>query len=123
MEVIYVALGAAFGGVSRWVVNKLLLNYQDHFPFATLAVNIISSFFVGVLISIILFKQPENQFIRPLLITGFCGGFSTMSSLSLESLQLFSQGRLFLGILNFVLNIILCLFATWLGTICIKGAL
>ncbi|MBC7387637.1 MAG: CrcB family protein [Opitutaceae bacterium] len=115
MEVIFVALGAALGGVSRWVVNKLLLTYQPFFPFSTLAVNVASSFLVGIFISIILLKQPGNIFIKPLLITGFCGGFSTMSSLSLESFQLFTQGKIFIGVLNFTLNILLCLLATWAG--------
>ena len=92
-HVLAVAAGSAVGGVARWLFG-LWLNplWPSGFPVGTLAVNVIG----GVVIGAVLAWQmaSPNELWRLLLVTGFCGGFTTFSAFSAESLLLVQSGRL-----------------------------
>ncbi|MEO8637219.1 MAG: fluoride efflux transporter CrcB [Gemmatimonadales bacterium] len=86
----YVALGSAVGGVSRYLVG--LKFARDGFPWATLAINIVGSFLLGFLIRIPLPPTTLSPEIRAMLTVGFCGGFTTFSTFTAETIRLAQDG-------------------------------
>ncbi len=88
MPAIAIALGGAAGSLARWTLAK---TFPSAFPWGTIAVNLLGCFIAGAL-WVQLAKAPNNL-LRLLLITGFCGGFTTFSAFSLEAVQLLNAGR------------------------------
>jgi fluoride exporter len=87
-----VAIGGAAGSVARYGVGLMLLRAVTLFPFGTLVVNVLGSFLVGVLART--FVSPDQDHVlRLALVTGFCGGFTTFSTFSAETLMLLQQGK------------------------------
>ena len=86
---------------------------QD-FPYGTLAVNVSGSLLIGFLY-ILIERMGLGIEWRAALLIGLIGAFTTFSSFSLETLNLFEQGEQLKAAMNIVLSVVLCLFATWLG--------
>ncbi|HUR45316.1 MAG TPA: fluoride efflux transporter CrcB [Candidatus Saccharimonadales bacterium] len=113
-----IALGSAFGGVSRfWFANYIARRFGETFPWGTILVNISGSFLIGFIAA---FGRPQSRFgMSPLalefLMIGICGGYTTFSSFSLQTLSLARQGAWLQSGANIVLSVTLCLFAVWLG--------
>lgn len=106
---LWVFLGGGLGSLLRYGVSRLILSFafQSSFPLATLISNVLASFALGILAYYFSGKIPEAS--RLFWMVGFCGGFSTFSTFSLENLELLKQGQfLFLGI-NIALSLSLCL--------------
>lgn len=111
-----VAIGAAFGGTLRyWVggVTQKLLPFG--FPYGTLVVNVLGSFILGFLIYYFDAKRLLSPELRLMLAVGFCGGFTTFSSFSFETMNLLRDSEYFLATLNVGLNIFLTLLAVFLS--------
>lgn len=87
-NVLLIAIGGAAGSVFRYGVQK---TFNTAFPMGTLSVNIIGCFLIGVLWAASLKGLSETM--RLLLMTGFCGGFTTFSAFTFESVQLMTTGR------------------------------
>ncbi len=100
------------GSVLRYLLGSAV-NETAHsdFPFGTLAVNIIGCFLIGVIFRAILNMQTYDH-LRALLIVGFCGGFTTFSSFSIEALLLVQGGRLGYAALYIGTSVMICLLAT-----------
>lgn len=112
-------LGSGIGGVLRFWISKgiyLLINHQ--FPYGTLFVNTTGCFLMGLLYVITTEKIMlfSSEF-RALLLIGLLGGYTTFSSFSIETLNLFENGQWLNGILNILFSVILCLQCSWLGII------
>jgi len=87
-----VALGGAIGSSARYLVNITLPRLLGHgFPYATMAVNILGSFLMGVLV-VVLAMKGGNRF-APFLMTGILGGFTTFSAFSLDAARLIETGE------------------------------
>lgn len=111
MNYLLIALGGAAGsilryGCSRWLNTAL-------FPYGTLAVNVLGSFFIGLLWA--LFAGDVHEGKRLLLISGFCGGFTTFSAFSLEGLQLLQQSKFATFFLYTFATVVFGLAATYAG--------
>lgn len=107
---LFVFMGAAFGGVFRyWLSDIVQKHLSPFFPYGTLTVNIVGSFFLGVII----FYFDQRALISPqmklFLTIGFCGGFTTFSTFSYETLALFNTAQFFLAFTNIFLNVIFSL--------------
>lgn len=90
--VLAVALGGAAGSVARYLVTVLLATTASVFPYATLLVNIVGAFLIGLFAR--LFATPDHDpVLRLALTTGLCGGFTTFSTFSAETITLVQQGR------------------------------
>jgi len=114
MPYLWVGLGGFFGASSRYFMGRLLQS-QVGFPFATLFVNVVGSFLIGVL-SVWLFQRSQfGDELRLLLMVGFLGSFTTFSAFSLETLALIQAGHLLKAFVNVASNIALSLIAVWLG--------
>jgi CrcB protein len=119
---IFIALGGATGACLRYFLSQLMLQwFGKGFPFGTLLVNVVGSFFLGFLYSLLEHGQLEAALWRTTIGIGFLGALTTFSTFSVDTLMLFQQGLWFKAALNVTLNILCCLFAAWLGTQLVKG--
>ena len=109
IEILAVFIGGGLGCLARFgVSNAITILISSSLPVATLVSNIASCLIFGAGFYFFPEKMAENSTFRLLLITGFCGGFSTFSSFSFETLELFRNGNIFYGIANISVSIILC---------------
>ena len=119
---IFIALGGATGACLRYFLSQLVLQwFGKGFPFGTLLVNVVGSFFLGFLYSLLEHGQLEAALWRTTIGIGFLGALTTFSTFSVDTLMLFQQGLWLKAALNVTLNILCCLFAAWLGTQIVKG--
>ena len=116
MFFVWIALGGALGSVARFVTvtasNRLI---GTSFPFGTLLVNVLGSFAIGFIATIMLRKYADAESARYFLTTGFLGGFTTFSAFSLELLQLMQGGETALALLYILASIVLGLLAVFAG--------
>lgn len=112
-------LGAGLGGVFRyWISNSIYWLFGRQFPYGTLVVNVSGCFLMGLLFVLILERfDGLGPQLRSLLLIGLLGGYTTFSSFSIETLNLFENGEWLSGSLNIFLSVILCIVAAWLGVI------
>jgi fluoride exporter len=94
--VLAVAIGAAIGGVLRYVIGQVFLQrFGPGFPYGTLFINVTGSFAIGVIAQLALTRAlGVSPLVRILLATGICGGYTTFSSFSLELFNLSESGLL-----------------------------
>jgi len=112
-------VGAGCGGVFRyWISNVSYWFFGRQFPYGTLIVNVSGCFLMGLLFALLIerFNGAGPQ-LRSLLLIGLLGGYTTFSSFSIETLNLFENGAPLAGVANILLSVVLCLAATWLGVI------
>jgi fluoride exporter len=111
-----VAVGGLVGSVARYWLAGWVQNLNgSEFPFGTLAVNVLGSFVLGLVMTLALERGLLSADVRILLGTGFCGGFTTMSTFSYETLALVQYGSPSDALANLALTVIACLSAVWLG--------
>ncbi|MCS5707398.1 fluoride efflux transporter CrcB [Candidatus Berkiella cookevillensis] len=110
-------IGAGIGGVLRYWVSSTTHHWTGKsFPLGTLLVNVSGCLLIGFLFILILNRfHSLSLILRPLLLVGFLGGYTTFSAFSIETLHLFEQGAWSFGLINIILNTLLCLLAVWLG--------
>jgi len=112
-------LGGGIGCMMRyWVSYNAYALMGQKFPYGTLVVNITGSFLMGLLSIIILerFNSMAPQ-LRAFLLIGFLGGYTTFSSFSIETFNLFEQGEVIKALLNTGAGVVLCIIAAWGGVI------
>ena len=107
-----VAIGGALGSIARYALSTWIFDVSSHkFPYATLAVNVLGSFVMGILFVIIVEKAALPTEMRSLLMIGFLGAFTTFSTFSLDALGLWQNGHLFMALIYILATVILCLIA------------
>jgi CrcB protein len=100
-----VGLGGFFGAISRFYINIVVTKaFPFHIPLATLSVNILGSFFIGLLVGLFLHLTP-SEFVKAFLITGFLGALTTYSTFAIESFFLLQTSFMY-ALLNILLNLI-----------------
>lgn len=113
--VLMIAAGGAVGSVARYLMGRAVQGYAHvGFPIGTLAVNVVGCALVGVLARH--FLNDETQpLLRAALVVGFCGGFTTFSTFSLEALGLITAGSWGKAVVYVMASMLLCLAATAAG--------
>ncbi len=111
-----IALGGALGAMSRyWLTSLTERINQTQFPYGTFAVNVLGSLLVGALFVLLTEKIQFAEQLRPVLVIGFLGAFTTFSAFSLESVLLMQHGQVITALTYIVLSVVTCLIACWLG--------
>lgn len=115
-QVLFVGLGGAAGSILRYLANVITMKYYTaSFPLATFIVNVAGCFFAGLIFGLFAAESTETQNQRLLLITGFCGGFTTFSAFALENVRLMNSGNTTTAVLYTLASIAAGLFAVWIG--------
>lgn len=119
LDVLLIFVGAGCGGVFRyWISNLSYWFLGRQFPYGTLIVNVSGCFLMGLLFVLLIERfDGVGPQLRSLLLIGLLGGYTTFSSFSIETLNLFENGAFLSGMVNILLSIMLCLAATWIGVI------
>ena len=110
---LWVGAGGALGSVLRYLFYVLIRN--NNFPYATLLVNILGSFLIGLLFALNIKNEYFSKELNLFLMTGLCGGFTTFSAFSLENMALLQDGKIGTFIFYITLTVAAGLFATWIG--------
>ncbi|MCI0571978.1 MAG: fluoride efflux transporter CrcB [Myxococcaceae bacterium] len=116
MKTLWIGLGGALGSIARyqldgWCQRRL----GTSFPYGTLAVNLIGSFFIAVLMYVGLRTELLPPTVRIALTTGVIGGFTTYSTFNYETLRYLQDGAWGLGVLNVAATLAGCLVAGFIG--------
>ena len=113
----WIAIGAALGGASRfWCGEVAAVLLGNDLPWGTMFVNVVGSFIIGFFAAL---TAPEGRYPVPFIgrqfvMVGFCGGYTTFSSFSLQTVELMQRGAWLYAGVN-VLSIAVSLFAVWVG--------
>jgi CrcB protein len=117
---LWIAIGGALGSVARYASTNMVAGWLGaHFPWGTLAINILGSFVIGFFAAL---TGPGGRFhllvsndARLFVMIGICGGYTTFSSFSLQTLDLIQAGAWLRAGLNVVASVLLCLIAVFIG--------
>jgi len=118
LSYLWIAIGGAIGSVARfWFSGVIAQRFGETFPLGTLLVNVSGSFAIGFFATL---TSPDGRVLvsptfRQFFMIGVCGGYTTFSSFSLQTLNLANDGEWLYAGMNVVFSVILCLVAVWLG--------
>jgi len=116
----WIGLGSALGGMARYWLSGVVGRFAgETFPLGTLVINVTGSFVIGFFATLtdpdgILLVKPQH---RHFFMSGLCGGYTTFSSFSLQTLNLAREGEWLKAGINSFASLFLCLLAVWLGHI------
>ena len=115
--VLVVALGGAIGTVARYFAGLAAAPISGTLPWGTILINIAGSFLIGLVGTLTLAhgRYPVPETARLFVMVGFCGGFTTFSSFSLQTLDLLRAGAMGRAAVNVAVSLLLCLAAVAVG--------
>ena len=120
----WIAFGSALGGVARyWCSGVVAAAFGETFPWGTILVNVSGSFVIGFFGTL---TAPDGRLfvssdMRQFVMAGLCGGYTTFSSFSVQTLNLLQDGEWLRAGGNVVLSVVLCLAAAWAGHVMAAG--
>lgn len=115
MNLAAIFIGGGLGSLARYGMSRWLGATESGFPVGTLAANLLACVILGFLGGLLMEKTDLPPAIKNGSMIGFCGGFSTFSTFSNESLGLFSVDKPGLGLLYVVSSVVICIGGIWLG--------
>ncbi len=119
-RILYIAIGGAIGALLRYFISGIAYRLMGAtFPYGTLSVNLIGSFFIGFLFEA-LGESLISPDVRMMIFIGILGAFTTFSSFSLETVNLMRDGEFLLALWNVLLNNVLGIGLAFLGVIIAK---
>jgi fluoride exporter len=120
LSYLWIAIGGALGTTARyWLSGVVARSVGETFPWGTLVINITGSFVIGFFGAL---TGPDGRLFigstaRQFVMIGMCGGYTTFSSFSLQTLNLMNDGEWFRAGANIGLSVLLCMIAVWVGVV------
>ena len=116
VKLLLIGFAGFIGTLGRYGLSGMVAKrYGETFPFGTLAVNLIGCFLVGLLFYLMQERYLVNQNVRTIMLIGLLGGFSTFSSLGLQTFTLLQDNEVALAALNMIASNVLGLLLVWAG--------
>lgn len=112
LKFLMVGLGGAIGAMLRYAIS--CIPYKGTFPVLTLITNLTGVVLIGVIVGLASQKKISDS-TQLFLKTGICGGYTTFSAFSLETVQLFQGGQSFQGLLYLLFSVAGCIAGVWIG--------
>ena len=107
MTYLYIFIGGGLGSLLRFLIGKLAVRVtRTDFPAGTLITNILACGLLAILVVYAQHREEQNTWLQPLLIVGFCGGFSTFSTFGHETQVLLGSGNIAYAIANVMISVI-----------------
>jgi len=119
-NLLWIALGGALGTAGRYLLSGFVASLVgETFPFGTMLINVTGSFIIGFFGAL---TGPDGRIYvgstaRQFVMTGMCGGYTTFSSFSLQTLNLMNDGEWAYAGANICFSVLLCLIAVWAGAL------
>lgn len=120
LKFLMVGLGGAIGAMLRYAIN--CIPYKGTFPVLTLITNFTGAVLIGAIVGLASQKKVSDN-TQLFLKTGICGGYTTFSTFSLETFQLFQGSQYLQGILYLILSVVGCLAGVWIGTLLTRNGI
>ena len=121
LSIASIGIGATVGASCRYYIGIISVQYLGKgLPYGTLISNVIGSFIAGILIVLVLEKLLLSETYRLMLLVGLAGSLTTMSALSIESVEMLSGGQYSQALINILLNLFLSLLAASIGVFAAK---
>ena len=119
--ILLVGIGGAVGSMLRYLTSIVVQKYYASvFPLATFLTNIIGCFLIGIIVGLLAKNQMSDSNLKWLLVTGFCGGYTTFSAFGFENVSLLQSNNSTTAFLYIAASIIIGLAAVWGGLLLTK---
>ena len=119
-EIIAVFIGGGLGSVLRFLVNKIEIVSENNFPYSTFISNFLGCFILGLVLGYFIKNENPNSILFVFLTVGVCGGFTTFSSFSNESLQLIQNGQIFTFLIYLLVSLVVGILSVYGGATIFK---
>lgn len=113
-QLIAVACGGALGALLRYLIQMTLV-YSGKFPMAIFIANVLGSLLMGVLFVLLQEKSLFAEWLRPFLMVGLLGAFTTFSTFSLDTIRLLEAGQVMTALSNVILSVVVAIGAAYIG--------
>lgn len=121
VRILAIAAGGSLGTLARYGVERTLAVPEHAFPWPTFVVNVAGSFLLGVVVTLVVERWPPTRFVRPFAAIGFCGGFTTFSTMMVEAAQRGQHGRVGLALGYLAASVVAGVAAAVLGMAAARG--
>lgn len=121
IKCLVVGMGGFIGAICRYLCGLALASLSGAFPLATLLINLVGSLLIGGITEFSLKIIPLNPNLLAFLTVGICGGFTTFSTFSLETFNLFEKGKLAFGVVYVLTSVLLCLVGIFVGKAIVRS--
>jgi CrcB protein len=109
LNLLLIFVGGGFGSLARYAISKWLNPPVGGFPWGTLTANVLACLVLGIIAALISQKSGISKELQALVLIGFCGGFSTFSTFSIETLRMIQNGQWMMAIAYVTASLITCL--------------
>ena len=114
--VLLIAAGGAAGSVMRYLTSAMTARFfHGQFPMATFIANAVGCLLIGLLMGYVIKNNLEHSDLKWLLVTGFCGGYTTFSAFAFENVSLFQSQQYATAFLYIITSVVVGLAAVWVG--------
>ncbi|HET8858313.1 fluoride efflux transporter CrcB [Marivirga sp.] len=118
-NLLLVGLGGGLGSIARYATSHFAEKYLSNLlPYGTLLANIVGSFLIGIMLGYLI--ENPSQYFKLLLVTGFCGGYTTFSTFTIENFSYLQNGQIGLFLLYALGSIAIGLLAVFIGFTLVK---